>query len=66
VFDQTTGGAFDNSDLNGLLLANNHLGSTDTSIDKSVNGRGIFLRRPDGTLREICIDDSDNIVVYSV
>lgn len=66
VFDQTTGGAFDNSDLNGLLLANNHLGSTDAGIDKSVNGRGVFLRRPDGTLREIAIDNSDNIVVYSV
>ncbi len=66
VFDQTAGGAFDNSDLNGLLLANNHLGSTDAGIDKSVNGRGIFLRRPDGTLREITIDNSDNIVIYSV
>jgi len=66
VFDQTIGGAFDNSDRNGLLLANNFLGSTDGSIDKSQNGRGIFLRRPDGTLREICIDNSDNIVVYSV
>lgn len=66
VFDQTRGGAFDNSDLNGLLLASNFLGSTDGSIDKSSNGRGIFLRRPDGTLREIAIDDSDNIVIYSV
>lgn len=66
IFDQTTGGAFDNSDLNGLLLANNHLGSTDGGIDKSVNGRGIFLRRPDGTLREIAIDDNDNIVIFSV
>lgn len=66
VFDQTIGGAFDNSDRNGLLLANNFLGSTDGSIDKSSNGRGIFLRRPDGTLREIAIDNSDNIVVYSV
>jgi len=66
VFDQTIGGAFDNSDRNGLLLANNFLGSTDGSIDKSQNGRGIFLRRPDGTLREIAIDNSDNIVVFSV
>lgn len=66
VFDQTRGGAFDNSDLNALLLAGNFLGSTDASIDRSANGRGIFLRRPDGTLREIAIDDSDNIVVYSV
>lgn len=48
------------------LLTANHLGSTDASIDKSVAGTGIFLRRPDGTLREIAIDDDDNIVVYSV
>ena len=66
MFDQTSGGAFDTSDVNGLLLASNHLGSSDPNIDKSQNGRGIFLRRPDGTLREIAIDDSDNIVVYSV
>jgi hypothetical protein len=66
VFDQMVGGSYDNSDLNALLLASNHLGSTDASIDKSVAGLGLFLRRPDGTLREIAIDDDDNIVVYSV
>ncbi len=60
------GGAFDNNDRNALLLTANHLGSTDVNIDRSVAGQGIFLRRPDGTLREIAIDDSDNIVVYSV
>jgi hypothetical protein len=65
VFDQTTGSSFDNSDSNGLLLASNFLGSNDASIDRSVNGRGIFLRRPDGTLREIALDDQDNLVVYS-
>lgn len=65
-FDQTRGGAFDNSDRNAGLLAGNHLGSTDTSYDRSVAGRGIFLRRPDGTLREIALDDNDNLVVYSV
>lgn len=65
VFDQTTGSSFDNSDNNGLLLASNFLGSNDASIDRSVNGRGIFLRRPDGTLREIALDDQDNLVVYS-
>lgn len=57
---------FDNSDLNRGLLVANHLGSTDGSNDASVVGRGIFLRRPDGTLREIAIDDNDNIVIYSV
>lgn len=66
IFDQTSGSAYDNSDLNLLLLASNHLGSTDASIDKSIAGRGIFLRRPDGTLREICIDNNDNITIYSV
>lgn len=65
-FIQIEGSAFDTSDLNGLLLATNHLGSTDASIDRSIAGRGIFLRRPDGTLREICIDNSDNLVIYSV
>jgi hypothetical protein len=65
LFDQSEGSGFDNSDANASLLAANHLGSTDGTIDKSANGRGIYLRRPDGTLREICIDDSDNIVIYS-
>lgn len=66
VFDQLAGGSFDNSDLNALLLAANHLGSQDGTIDKSIAGLGLFLRRPDGTLREIAIDNNDNIVVYSV
>ena len=48
------------------LLTANFLGSTDATIDKSANGRGIMLRRPDGTLREITIDNADNIVIYSV
>lgn len=65
-FLQIQGGSFDNSDKNASLLAANHLGSTDANIDLSVAGRGLFLRRPDGTLREITIDDSDNIVIYSV
>jgi hypothetical protein len=63
VFDQTRGGAFDNSDLNALLLADNHLGSPDASTDKSVAGRGIYLRRPDGTLRELRINDLDQIEI---
>lgn len=66
IFDQTQGGGFDNSDKNSLLMATNHLGSTDASIDKSANGRGIFLRKPNGELRELTIDDSDNIAIYSV
>ena len=66
VFDQTLGGSYDNSDTNAALMAANFLGSTNASIDRSQAGRGIFLRRPDGTLREITIDNSDNIAVYSV
>lgn len=48
------------------LLSDNFLGSPNSAVDRSQAGRGIFLRRPDGTLREITIDDDDNIVVYSV
>lgn len=66
VFDQVRGGAYDNSDTNAALLAANFLGSTDGTIDKSQAGRGIFLRRPDGTLREITIDNDDNISILSV
>lgn len=66
VFDQLAGTSFDNSDQNASLLAANFLGSTNATIDRSAAGRGIFLRRPDGTLREITIDDNDNIAIYSV
>jgi hypothetical protein len=47
------------------LMVENNLGSTNPNLDASANGRGIFLRRPDGTLREITIDNEDNIVIYS-
>jgi len=66
VFMQIEGTSFDNSDINAALLAANHLGSEDGAIDRSALGRGIFLRRPDGTLRELTLDDSDNIAIYSV
>jgi hypothetical protein len=65
-FVQIDGTVFDQSDVNALLLASNHLGSTDASIDRSVPGRGIFLRRPDGTLRELVINNADEIEIYSV
>lgn len=65
-FIQSEGQGFDSSDQNGALLTDNHLGSTSVALDRSVAGRGIFLRRPDGTLREITIDDDDRIVVWSV
>jgi hypothetical protein len=66
VVDQNDGSSFDNSDLNAKLMAANHLGSTDSNIDKSVAGRGVILRRPDGTLRELALDNSDNITILSV
>ena len=65
-FMQIEGTVFDTSDANALLLASNFLGSTDATIDRSQPGRGIFLRRPDGTLREITIDNNDQIVIYSI
>lgn len=61
VFDQTVGGSFDNSDLNGLLLASNHLGSSDGSVDRSLAGRGIMMRSPNGTLFEINVEDDGSL-----
>lgn len=66
LVDQSEAQVFDNSDANANLMASNHLGSTDPGIDRSMAGRGVVLRRPDGTLREITLDDSDNIVILSV
>lgn len=66
VFEQLSGGSFDNSDQNGKLLANNFLGSADSTLDRSQPGRGIFLRRPDGTLREVALNNFDELEVYSV
>lgn len=66
IADQSEGSGFDNSDFNASLLAANHLGSTDPTIDRSMAGRGLLLKRPDGTLREITIDDLDNILILSV
>ncbi|RLI53086.1 MAG: hypothetical protein DRP09_16540 [Candidatus Thorarchaeota archaeon] len=66
VVMQTEGSSFDNSDANAALLAANNLGSTNTGIDKSQNGKGIFLRRPDGTLREITVNNSDTLIVSPV
>lgn len=66
TFRQLRGVAFDSSDRNAQLLAANFLGSTDATIDRSQNGRGIFVKRPDGVMREITIDNNDQIAVYSV
>ena len=51
---------------NRALIADNHLGSLDGSLDLSQPGRGIILRRPDGTLRELTINDNDDIDIKSV
>lgn len=65
IFDQNTGGAFDTSDVNGNLLGQNHLGSTNGAYDKSVSGRGIVLRNANGVLRELALDANDNIIILS-
>ena len=56
-FLQVQGGSFDNSDRNQLVLAAQHLGSLDPTLDFSIAGRGIHLRSPDGTLYEVTILD---------
>jgi hypothetical protein len=63
---QNNGQTIDTSDANGSIIQENHLGSQDASIDKSVAGKGILLRRPDGTLRELTINDLDQIEIKSV
>jgi hypothetical protein len=65
-FLQVQGGSFDNSDKNIALLANNHLGSADSSIDLSVAGRGIFLRKPNGELVEAVINDYNEWEFWSI
>lgn len=67
LFLQIMPGSNDSSTVNAALLAANHLGSTDPNIDRSdigggLGGRGIILRRPDGALREITLDNDDNLV----
>ncbi|CAB5221440.1 hypothetical protein UFOVP244_165 [uncultured Caudovirales phage] len=64
IFDQNSGGSYDNSNANALLLANNHFGSQDPLLDRSAAGRGFLLRRNDNALREFTIDNDDNIRMY--
>jgi hypothetical protein len=63
VVQQLEGASFDNSDTNGALLTENHLGSTSAGLDRSVAGRGIYLRNANGVLREVALDIDDNLVV---
>jgi len=66
-FLQIQGGSFDNSDTNKLLMAINHLGSTNPLLDLSAPGRGIHLRSYDGTLYEIVIKDGGvGLDIYEV
>ena len=55
IVEQKDGISYDNSDTNANLLATNHLGSPDSNFDRSVAGRGIYLKSPNGTLYEITI-----------
>ena len=66
VFEQSRGGSFDNSDLNRNLMASNYLGSMDGSNDLSSPGRGIKIRNAAGQLRELSLDNSDNIIISSL
>lgn len=60
-FDQSEGTGYDYSDFNANLLASNHLGSSDNTIDKSVSGRGILIRNALGELKELWLDESNNL-----
>lgn len=66
VFEQTSGGSFDNSDLNRSLMSSNYLGSMDGSNDLSSPARGIKLRNGAGTLVELAIDSSNNIIISTL
>lgn len=66
VFEQNSGGAYDNSDVNARLLATNHLGSTSGTDDKSSAGRGIILRNAAGTLVEVSVNALNQLIITSV
>lgn len=65
-FLQVFKGSLQFDSLNRAILAENHLGSANPSLDLSSAGRGIILQRPDGTLREIALDNDDNITISTV
>lgn len=48
------------------LLAENGLGSENGTLDLSSAGKGIKIRRPDGTLRMVRLDDNDNLVIEAL
>lgn len=57
------GSSFDNSDMNGALLTDAHLGSPNATLDRSVAGRGIYLRNAGGTLVELALDEDNNVII---
>lgn len=62
IFSQPEQGSYDESDDNKKLLAENHLGSQDVSLDRSVSGRGINLREDiTAILRECWLDEFGNL-----
>jgi len=67
VISQPSGGGFDNSDKNNLLLTENHLGSLDSAIDKSVQGRGIILAQAVNAIKkEVALDENGFITILNV
>ena len=60
-FEQIYGSGFDYSTTNLSLLVENHLGSNDATMDKSVSGRGILQRDSAGALKEVWIDAFGNL-----
>lgn len=66
TFDQSQGGGFDNSDANAALLAANHLGSTDPTLDKSSPGRGPIIQLPNGQKVELKADNDRNLILEDV
>jgi len=65
-FNQLSGSGFDNADVNAAVIAANHLGSESATLDRSIDGRGLYLRRPDGTLCEVTVSDLNTMVVTPV
>ena len=66
VFSQNTGQIIDFNENNSAMISENHLGSESPSLDRSVTGRGVKIRNAAGILREITLDENDNIVINSL
>lgn len=62
-FDQTTGGGFDNSDMNRNLLAANHLGNTFAGNSLQSPGRGILIADETNILKEVAIDSNRGLMI---